>query len=156
MVTPIQVVRMMATVANGGKLVTPHIVRHNIKSDEKTSNNEDAEDENITLPETQLKISKQTLSLIRQGLYQVVNSEGGTAHNTGLEKFSVAGKTSTAEVSAPGIERRSHAWFVGFAPFDKPRFAFVIMLEHGGKGSENAAPIAAGFMDTALQVEPHE
>lgn len=154
MVTPIQVVRMVAAVANGGKLVTPHIVRTNPKSDKDkiSPDEEEPEEENIPLPETQLNISKQTLSLIRQGLYEVVHGEHGTASNLGLDKFSVAGKTSTAEVSAPGIERRSHAWFVGFAPFDKPRFAFVVMLEHGGKGSENAAPIAASFMETAMQI----
>jgi penicillin-binding protein 2 len=153
MVTPIQVVRMMAAVANGGKLVTPHVIK-NINTAKESDENEAKKKEEK--PEEIASISNKTLSLIRQGLYEVVHSDGGTAHGLGLDKFSAAGKTSTAEVGMPGAERRSHAWFVGFAPFDKPRFAFVVMIEHGGKGSEAAVPTAAVFMERAMEINQKE
>ncbi|MBI4713128.1 MAG: hypothetical protein HY762_07510, partial [Planctomycetes bacterium] len=126
MVTPIQVVRMMAAISNGGYLVTPHIVRNG-----------------ATEPPRKINVSKRTLNAVRQGLYSVVQAEGGTAHGSGLAKFPVAGKTSTAEL---GAGKKSHAWFAGFAPHQKPKYAFVVMAENAGKGSEIAAPIAAGFM----------
>ena len=90
---------------------------------------------------------------IRRGLYDVVHTPGGTANGLGLDTFSVAGKTSTDETGTEKIERSPHAWFTGFAPYDKPRFAFVVMVEHGGKGSETAATLAAAFMEIALKVK---
>lgn len=131
LVTPIQVVRMMAAIANGGQLVTPHLVRTPV----------------IALPApTRINISPKTLNLLHESLYNVVNSEGGTAYGRGLGGYSVCGKTSTAEVG----KGKSHGWFAGFAPYHNPRIAFVVVIEHGGKGSEAATPIVAKFMPYAL------
>ncbi|MFH1228611.1 MAG: penicillin-binding protein 2 [Planctomycetota bacterium] len=130
MVTPLQVVRMMAAVANGGTLVTPHVTR-NLSTNQATS---------------KINISQKNLSIIRSGLYSVVNSEHGTAHGKGLDGFSICGKTSTAQAG----NGKNHGWFAGFGPNPKPQLAFVVVLEHGGKGSEAAAPVAAEFMANAL------
>jgi penicillin-binding protein 2 len=157
MVTPIQAVRMMAAVANNGVLLTPRIIKNDVKS--LFLSEPSAEITQQTGED--LNISKEALSLIRQGLYAVVHSQGGTANGLGLNQFPIAGKTSTAETGSATIERSPHAWFVGFAPYDhsdssgqnrKPRFAVVVMVEHGGKGSETTVPITAGFMETALSV----
>lgn len=136
MVTPLQIVRMMAVIANGGNLVIPHLKRDDDKSYIKTN----------------LGIASENIALIRDGLYDVVNSPGGTAHNTGMNHLPVAGKTSTAEVGTETIVRQSHAWFIGYAPVERPRIAFVIMIEHGGKGSKVAAPLAAQFLPEALEL----
>jgi len=130
MVTPIQVVRMMAAVANGGTLVTPHITR-NLSTNFNT---------------TKINVSEKNLDIIREGLYGVVNAEHGTASGRGLNGFSVCGKTSTAQAG----KGKSHGWFAGFGPYPKPQLAFVVVVEHGGKGSEAAAPIAGEFMPYAL------
>ncbi|MBI4835178.1 MAG: penicillin-binding protein 2 [Planctomycetes bacterium] len=157
MVTPIQVVRMMAAVANDGLLLTPRIIKNDVKSlflSEPSGEITQQRGE-------ELNISNEALSLIRRGLYEVVHSPGGTANGLGLNAFPVAGKTSTAETGTATIERLPHAWFTGFAPYDpsdssgrtgKPRFAFVVMIEQGGKGSATSVPITAGFMETALNV----
>jgi penicillin-binding protein 2 len=133
LVTPIQTVRMMAAIANGGQLVTPHIVRNLAGA--------------LPAP-VKINISPKTISILQEALYNAVNSEGGTAYGRGLGGYSVCGKTSTAEVG----KGKSHAWFAGFAPYPKPRIAFVVVIEHGGKGSEMAAPVAAEFMPYALAV----
>jgi penicillin-binding protein 2 len=131
MVTPLQVVRMLSALVNGGVLVRPRITRD-------------------SRPDVQKKISLSatTIRHLLQGLYKVVHSEGGTAYNTKMRNFSSAGKTGSAEVWG----KKPHAWFAGFAPYEKPRIAFVVVVEHGGKGSEAAAPLAAHFLPEALAI----
>jgi len=170
MVTPLQIVRMVAAIANGGTLVKPRIIKTNIpresadllqESDSKLSVSFDAGNTAVTAtansnpgviqkdePPQKINISESTLTHIRNGMYKVVHSEGGTAYGTGVRNFPVAGKTGTAEVWG----KKSHAWFTGFAPFDKPQIAFVVVVEYGGKGSEVSAPIVAAFLPEALEI----
>ena len=68
----------------------------------------------------------------------------GTAKNTGLDVYKVAGKTGTAET---GRQKDNHAWFVGYAPYGRPQYCFVILVEHTpGHGAEIAVPIAKELM----------
>lgn len=137
MATPLQVVRMMAALTNGGTLLTPHILKTRVpQSNEDNVNNQ------------KVILSLDTIKHIQNGLYKVVHSEGGTANGTKLSNFPVAVKTGTAEVWG----HKSHAWVAGFAPYDKPQIAFVVVVEHGGKGSEVSAPIAAAFLPEALAI----
>jgi penicillin-binding protein 2 len=94
------------------------------------------------------------LELIHQALWGVVNEEGGTAYDPKhvAGKVAVAGKTGTAQVEHHQRDKndeqrawymhRSHAWFAGWAPANDPELAIVVMVEHGGGGGKNAAPIA--------------
>ncbi|MEW6025900.1 MAG: penicillin-binding protein 2 [Planctomycetota bacterium] len=157
MVTPLQVVRMVAAVANGGTLVRPRIIKTDIPKEATDKNAEAAaKPESLSAVSAQagpntaqkVSISESTLSHIRNGMYKVVHSEGGTAHGSGVRNFPAAGKTGTAEVWG----RKSHAWFAGFAPFDRPRIAFVVVVEYGGKGSEVSAPVVAAFLPEALEI----
>jgi cell division protein FtsI/penicillin-binding protein 2 len=91
-------------------------------------------------------MSPVTVRSVQRGMNKVVHADGGTANGSDIKNFPVAGKTGTAEVAG----RTSHAWFAGFAPYDKPQIAFVVILEYGGRGSEVSAPIAAQFMPEAL------
>jgi len=127
LVTPLQVVRMMAAVANGGYLVMPHILKDN---------------SNLP-PPTKINISQSTLEAIKEGLWAVVNKEGGTAFNSGLRNFDTAGKTSSAQVGSSNL---SHGWFCGFAPYKNPRYAYLVLCEFGGSGAQAAAPIAAQIL----------
>ncbi|ABD56565.1 penicillin-binding protein 2 [Jannaschia sp. CCS1] len=105
-----------------------------------------------------LGIDPANLALVHQGMWRVNNHARGTAYRSRVmgDEFTIAGKTGTSQVRnitaaerAAGVirnedlpwERRDHALFVGFAPFDNPRYAVSVIVEHGGGGSAAAAPI---------------
>ena len=133
-VTPLQVVRMMAAVANGGQLVTPHVVADAAGG----STTDDG-------PRPIRSLDPTRLAVLREGLRRVTTNHEGTGyeafHALGLE---VAGKTGTAETGSSAPE---HAWFAGYAPADAPKLAFVVVLEHAGDASATAAPAAARLVE---------
>ncbi len=144
--TPLQVVRMKAAVANGGRLVTPHVVRAlglAAHDDGPASTPlDDSADDPVRVPPPRPipGLSGPTLAVIREGLQRVVADPRGTAHATvHLEAIPIAGKTGTAE-TGPG--RAAHAWFAGYVPADRPRLAFVVVLEHAGDAAQAAGPVA--------------
>ena len=133
MVTPIQVLNMMAEVANNGTIVHPHIVKR-------------IGDDFIPAQKSKrLDIREATLKIIKQGLFEVVNGEHGTGARAKSEGVVAAGKTGTAENPLG----KTHAWFSGFAPFDDPKICVVVFLEHGGKGGLEPAGIASGIFKEA-------
>ncbi|HUT94005.1 MAG TPA: penicillin-binding transpeptidase domain-containing protein, partial [Thermoguttaceae bacterium] len=143
--TPLQVVRMMAAVANGGLLVTPHVVRAlglpALDDGPSATELDDLADDPIrTRPPRPIPgLSEATLSAIRKGLDRVVSDPRGTAHETvRLDSIRIAGKTGTAE-TGPG--RAEHAWFAGYVPAEKPKLALVVVLEHAGDAAETAGPV---------------
>ncbi len=141
--TPLQIVRLMAAVANGGRLVKPRIaVRFAMTAD----SNEAAKEINGDLTpstgssETIASLHQTTLAAVRRGLERVVTDPNGTGHRTVYcNTIEIAGKTGTAET---GAGREDHAWFAGYAPAEAPVVAFVVVLEHAGSGSDAAGPIA--------------
>ena len=142
--TPIQVARMMAAVANNGKLVQPHLVRgYGLPVTDDGATGSPTTDENMVIvapPEPIEGLSPAILTAIRAGLSRTVNDPAGTAYDGDVQSaISWAGKTGTAET---GIDRQEHAWFAGYAPADKPRVAFVVVLEYAGNASETAVPVA--------------
>jgi penicillin-binding protein 2 len=130
--TPLQVAGMMAAVANGGRLYTPHFIDHYRKADGTRGDAVEPES-------TQLNLKPGILDVVREGLRLVVESPKGTAYGLGLDAFGVAGKTGTPEI---GEGLPNHAWFAGYLPHDNPKIAFAVVSEktstHGGSG---AAPI---------------
>ncbi|MHB8901974.1 MAG: penicillin-binding transpeptidase domain-containing protein, partial [Thermoguttaceae bacterium] len=143
--TPIQVARMMAAVANGGKLVTPHLVRgYGLPlADGITGRGEGpAVDEEVDATTTQpiAALSPGVLAEIRAGLVRAVTDPSGSAYGgTDSPPLSWAGKTGTAET---GVDGQEHAWFAGYAPANDPRIVVVVALERAGNASESAVPIA--------------
>lgn len=134
--TPLQMATLVAAVATDGVLVTPHLLAENAEEPRK------------------LTISTSTLREVQSALRNVVDE--GTATRAALGKISVAGKTGTAQVFAhsAGVDsddlpkkERDHAWFVGYAPADKPRIAFAVVVEHGGHGGAASAPIARNVLE---------
>jgi len=147
LVTPLQIVRMIAAISNGGKLVTPHVIRDTKSpgaSAQSRSINSGGAISNFQFP--MVTLSPATVRSVHRGMNKVVHADGGTANGSDIKNFPIAGKTGTAEV----FGRTSHAWFAGFAPYDKPQIAVVVIMEYGGRGSEVSAPIAAQFMAEAL------
>ena len=129
--TPVQVCRMIAAVANGGTLLSPRLRR-------------EAPPGKTAL----VGFSSSTLATLRQGLYDVVNVRGGTGWlNVRSDKIVIAGKSGTAQAPDQGGMSGDHAWFAGFAPFDKPEIAFAVLVEHGGHGGAVAGPVAKAIAE---------
>ena len=120
LVTPIQIIRMITVFANKGTLVTPYIV--------KAIDGEDIV--NLKRRAVKLSLKDSTINYIRQGLRSVVTDPKGTANVLSSLPVSVAGKTGTAQVSRGS----PHGWFAGFFPYQVPKFAICVFLEHGGSG----------------------
>ena len=108
---------------------------------------------------TPLDIDEAHLNLIRKAMFVVSNSRRGTAYRSRIiaENMRLAGKTGTSQVLNRVVrnqdvpwEERDHALFVNFAPYDAPRVAVSIVVEHGGGGSSTAAPIARDITLQAL------
>jgi penicillin-binding protein 2 len=109
-----------------------------------------------------IPLNEQALELVRKGLWEVVNSDRGTARGSRLVDIYFSGKTGTSQVisrkkdeTRPEDERpahlRPHAWFVAFAPSDAPQIAIAVLIEHGEHGSGAAAPIAREMIKTYLR-----
>jgi len=133
LVTPLQVASMMAVIANGGYRVEPHLVARDSPA-----------------PQHKVAVARESLEVVRQALWAVVNDRG-TGAIARLENVEIAGKTGTAQVVAQKkridsselpFEQRDHAWFGSFAPAESAELVVVVFVEHGGKGSVQAAPLA--------------
>ncbi len=148
--TPIQLATMTARLATG-TAVLPRLIR---------SVGEKASDVSVAKP---LGVSSEALAIARQGMFEVSNHERGTAYSSRIADptRAMAGKTGTSQVfsitaeeRATGLRtqeelpwnRRDHALYVAFAPFDAPRYAVTVVVEHGGGGSTVAAPIARDML----------
>ena len=92
------------------------------------------------------------IELVRTGFWKVVNEDGGTAGRARLPGGIVAGKTGTAQAQLHG-KQDTIAWFVGFAPYEKPRYAVCVMVQGGAHGGSVAAPIAARILQETLAMK---
>lgn len=153
-VTPLQVARMVAAVANDGFLVTPRFVSHDAADAEPSTFGEIQLVGHVTAEDASPKVEKiaglspGTLARVREGMRLVVDHRQGTGKRVRRDDVAIAGKTGTAEV---GGRQGDHAWFVGFVPADAPRYAFVVVLEHGGSGGSVAGPVARKFIEEMLE-----
>lgn len=136
LVTPIQVLDMIAVMANRGYLVRPHVTRR-------------IGDKVLKWPQGKsLGLSEGAIRVVRQGLLEAINGESGTGKRAKLEGLQVAGKTGTAQTP----RGRTHAWFCGFAPFKDPKLCIVVLVEHGGHGGVEPAEIAHGIFEEARRL----
>ncbi len=147
-VTPVSMAVYMATLANGGTRVTPHLLK---AVDDGTG----WKPVPAPKPQSQVEIDPQKLQAIRDGMWMVVNA-AGTGGRARIPMMDVAGKTGSAQVisnagrvaaARSGKDLRDNGWFVFFAPRDKPEVAGVVFLEHGIHGA-NAARVAHHILDT--------
>ena len=160
LVTPIQQVIMMAAVANRGILLKPYLVKR-IEGPEGQLRQE-------FFPEIigQIGVDPDHLEQVRMALRDVVNGTRGTGKKSRLKNIIVSGKTGTAQVvrmksneelekgEAIPVKYRDHAWFVAFAPYEKPVLAVAIIVEHGGHGGAIAGPIAGKIFKKYFKLYP--
>jgi penicillin-binding protein 2 len=140
--TLLQVAMAYAAIANGGYLYMPQVV-----SAVETQEGKVVQAFPPRL-RRRLPFSGEHLAMIRRALYDAVYDPKGTSFNARVPGFEVAGKTGTAQVkngrrqAREGDEDADHAWFASFAPYDHPRIAVVVLVEHGGFGAKAATPTA--------------
>jgi penicillin-binding protein 2 len=107
-----------------------------------------ADEKKFTVP-----MSPEIHETVTRSMWGVVN-ENGTGARARVEGFDISGKTGTAQVaskSRAGEKHKDHAWFVSFAPRDKPEIASVVLIENSGFGGVHAAPKAAALYQTYYQ-----
>jgi len=135
-VTPLQVANYTAVFANGGLLYRPHFIRQVLSSDDKIIRQVDHK------PIKSNVVSSENIKIVREGMRQAVAA--GSARSLASAPVAVAGKTGTAQWSS---NKPNHAWFTGFAPYDKPQIVITILIEQGGEGSSVAVPIAREVLE---------
>ncbi len=159
LVTPVQMLVLTAAIANGGKRVKPYVMKRI----------ETPGGQNILNGETEiignLPVSQSTLNIIRKGLWEVVNTNYGTAWTArpggGIE---LSGKTGTAQIvgrkkNETNYDRKlpdhfkPHAWFVSYAPSSEPQIAISVIIEHGEHGSSAAGSVARELVKCYLNPE---
>ncbi len=154
--TPIQLVTMMSRLVNGGYEVRPSFLRVS-----------EEEQKNIK----KINLSQTYLDIVKEGMYNVVNVPGGTAYMSRFDYngMKMGGKTGTTQVRRISLKERqtgilkeselpwrlrNHALFVGYAPHNNPKYAVVVLVEHGGGGSSVAAPMASKLLQETLKLDP--
>ena len=166
LVTPLQLANVYATLANGGTLYRPRLIKQ-LESAEGQVLKAYGPEKMGALP-----LSAQNIQVINQALWGVVNERGGTGSALKRKEADVAGKTGTAQVvgmpqddkarksKRVSADFRDHALFACFAPYGNPEIAVAVVLEHAGHGGSAAAPVARKVIDTyfakkqAIAVQP--
>ncbi|HET7031266.1 MAG TPA: penicillin-binding protein 2 [Candidatus Limnocylindrales bacterium] len=136
LVTPLQMALVAATVANGGTLMTPHLVTMTSGRDGSRA---------IAPEPLGVVISSDDAAALTAAMQRAVESAIGRQFTSGADVpgIAVAGKSGTAELGGSGAP---HSWFIGFAPADHPRVAIAVIVERGGRGGARAAPLAGDLL----------
>ena len=147
--TPLQLAQAYAAIANGGKVVTPHLglrivdpVGQTVRSLEPTD------------PARKVDMSQGTLAAVHQGLYEAAHNPAGTSAPVFWNyKIPVSGKTGTAQVWDETRKNYvDYAWYASYAPSNDPKYAVVVMIERGGHGATAAAPATRLIYDALFHV----
>ncbi len=142
-VTPLQVANYTAAIANGGTLYQPHLVSKILDT-----NNQVVKEIQPQIIRSNF-IDADNLRIVREGMRQTVTA--GSARSMSIVPVAVAGKTGTAQWST---KKGPHAWFIGFAPYEKPQLVITVLVEEGVEGSTMAAPIARDILKWYFTVHP--
>ena len=137
---PLQLANMTSIIASGGNVITPKLI-----NDGKIDNFK------------RLEKYKSAINIVKKSMFKVVNENKGTAFKSKSEEVNFSGKTGTSQVTRITVaeresedfrkkevewNKRDHALFVGYMPYDKPKYSISVVIEHGGSGASTAAPIA--------------
>ena len=135
--TPMQIAKYISSIANGGNVVNPTIIKSILNSDGTEMSREEIEkytNEKLGIEETDdgITISDESINVAKEGMRMAASEAGGTAYSV-FKNFNieVAGKTGSAEA----VNNKVNAWFVCFAPYENPEVAVVVMIENGGHGN---------------------
>ena len=137
---PLQLANMTSIIASGGNIITPKLI-----NDGKIDNFK------------RLEKYKSAINIVKKSMFKVVNENKGTAFKSRSEEIKFSGKTGTSQVTRITVaeresedfrkkevewNKRDHALFVGYMPYDEPKYSISVVIEHGGSGASTAAPIA--------------
>lgn len=141
-VSPLQVALYFAAIANGGTIWKPYLVEKIVYRNGIPPKR--------TMPQQTSTLwgSREHFEVIRQGLFKVVNEEGGSGVRGKTRKSVLYGKTGTADVEREQKDTK-HVWFAGFSehPVSKKTYSIAVVIENGDSGGKTAAPIAGAFFD---------
>lgn len=139
-VTPIQMARVTAAIANGGQVLRPHLLREVLDSEGRIIRRYDPVVDHV------LPVDPANLAVVREAMRQAV--VWGTAKTGAVANVAVAGKTGTAEFGERFADGSylTHGWYTGFAPYEAPEISIAVFLERGG-GAIDAGPVAAKILD---------
>ena len=143
-VTPLQVAVLMAAIANGGRVLRPHVLLEVTPPLPRAGHRESPVIRRLDLPLA-------TLRAVREGMKRVPRT--GTARNIPrLRALNAAAKTGTAQIGTRGI---NYAWIAGYAPCDAPRYAYAVVVHRTPRhGAEEAGPVAADVLEALLTPPP--
>ncbi len=138
MATPLQVCALAACVANGGKYYQPRLVKEAVSEDGK-----------ILIPDTpklqvdliQAGVKPADFELIRKGMRMSTNEPGGTSGKVKLPNIIAASKSGTAQVDNDFGKKSNNSWITSFAPYENPKYAICIMVQHGQSGGAVCGPL---------------
>lgn len=147
-VTPLQMATVAATVANGGKVYQPRIVKKVVDRD-GTIVKED--DPILRADLTREGLTAEDVETVKRGMWRVVNEAGGTAGRAASSLTVLSGKTGTAQTANP--KQPTNAWFISFAPYDEPEIAVCVFVENGNSGGGAASPIAKNIIENYISIE---
>jgi penicillin-binding protein 2 len=156
-VTPLQMTRFYAMLANGGKLVEPHIVQ-SVEEPATPGQPPVVLRPYSPKPAKDVGLNPNNIRVVQEGLYDATHANYGTAAGIfGSFPIPIAGKTGTAEkyVTLPGYRGlQDQAWWCGYGPSDNPTLTVCAMIENGGHGGVVAAPVALQVFQKFFGVDP--
>ncbi len=145
--TPIQLAQLASFVANDGKNFKPQIVNRIVSTTGKLVK--------VFPPvvNADIQLRKETLRIVKDGMKGVVNEPSGTAYSSRVADVAMSGKTGTAQAGslAAGNYKGDHAWFIAYAPSEEPSLAMAVLVEFGGHGGSESAPIAKAITENLFK-----
>ena len=148
--TPLQMAMVASTIANGGKYYRPRLIHKTVEEGEERFKASE-----VQYDLTKLGIPSEKIEICRSGMWDVVNEVRGTARRGKSQIVQLSGKTGTAQTGRKRTNgmNETNAWFISFAPYDKPKLAVCVMVENGKAGGTVCAPIAKRIIDEIMSVE---
>ena len=150
--TPLQMAMLAASVANGGTSYYPRLVDKIVAQDGTVARQEPVR---VRASLVEGGLSPEKIEIVRHGMWDVVNRDGGTARAARIKNYEVAGKTGTAQFWR-GAVKDNHTWFLAFAPYQNPRYAVAVLVQGAQSGGGVAAPIAAKILSDIFKMEEGE
>jgi penicillin-binding protein 2 len=157
LVTPLQMTRFYAMLANGGKLVEPHLVK-SVEEPATPGQPPVVLRPYSPKPPKDVGLNPNNIRIVQEGLYDATHANYGTSAGIfGAFPIPIVGKTGTAEkyVNLPNYHGlQDQAWWCGYGPYDKPSLVVCAMIENGGHGGVVAAPVALQVFQKFFKVDP--
>ncbi|MDA7920414.1 penicillin-binding transpeptidase domain-containing protein [Verrucomicrobiales bacterium] len=146
--TPLQMASVTASLASGGKVYQPRIIK---KVAEKNGKMVWEEPPLLKHDLTKEGITAEQVEIVKRGMWRVTNEAGGTAGRARSEMTVLSGKTGTTQTANP--KQPTNAWFIAFAPYEEPTIAVCVFVENGNSGGGAASPIAKNIIDNAFTLD---